>query len=67
MHYAFPIDEGFDAFGIANRPAGDIRFKTSSIELIIDEGFDAFGIANRPAGDIRFKTSSIAPQFLTHN
>ena len=31
MHYAFPIDEGFDAFGIANRPAGDIRFKTSSI------------------------------------
>ncbi|MBQ7212361.1 MAG: hypothetical protein IJS19_06835 [Muribaculaceae bacterium] len=25
------IDEGFDACGIANRPAGDIRFKTSPI------------------------------------
>ena len=28
---SFLIDEGFDAFGIAHRPAGDIRFKTSSI------------------------------------
>ena len=27
----FLIDEGFDAFGIAHRPLGDIRFKTSPI------------------------------------